>query len=312
MEYRKIGKTDLKVSRIAFGCYPIGGHNWGKVKDSDSISAVRKALDLGINFFDTADIYGLGHSEEVLSKALDNCRKTTVIMTKVGLRWDARRKVATHDLSAEHIKKSVEASLRRLRIERIPLYQIHYPDRKTPPSETMDALLKLRKEGKIQHIGASNISLKLIEEFQKYGRIESLQIPYNIFNQEFSKTARIIFKKWGISSFSYGSLAQGLLTGKFDQNTKFGKDDHRSKDRNFKGKRFLDNLALVEEIRKLGVKYNKTCSQVALNWILKNYYITAVLVGAKTPEQVEQNIGALHWQLNNRDYELINKWSRMI
>ncbi len=309
MEYKKLGQTNLKISVIGFGGCPISGHNWGNVKDKDSIDAIHKALELGINFFDTADIYGLGHSEEILSKALGKYRKRVVIATKVGLKWNKKTKKSEHDLSKKHIIKAIDGSLKRLRIDCIPLYQIHYPDPKTPIQETIKVLEKLKKQGKIQHIGCSNFSKKLVTEFQKYGRIESTQESYNILNREIEKEIIPICNKLNMGILIYGPLSQGLLTGKYDKKTRFDSNDRRNRNtyKDFHGKNFEANLKIIEKIKKIANEYNKTCAQVALRWILENPSITSVIVGAKNPKQIAQNTKAIGWKLSNKDRETINK-----
>ena len=179
MEYKRLGLTDLKVSRIGFGCWAMGGHGWGKVDDKDSIAAIRRALDLGVNFFDTADVYGFGHSERILSKALGTNRSKVIIATKFGLKWDKSGKI-TKDISSKRVVEALDNSLKRLGVDCIPLYQIHWPDNITSISETMVALRKCQEKGKIKYIGCSNFSVKLIKEAQKISRLESLQLPYNI------------------------------------------------------------------------------------------------------------------------------------
>jgi len=309
MEYKRLGLTDLKISRLGFGGCPIGGHGWGSVRDENSIAAIRKAVKLGINFFDTADIYGLGHSEEILSKGLGKDRKKVVIATKVGVRWDNKEKISHNDLSPKHITQAVENSLRRLRIDCIPLYQIHYPDPKTPISETMEILKKLQKQGKIKHIGCSNFSSKLINEAQKYGRIESLQASYNVLDWALEKSLIPTCRKWEMSVIVYGPLAHGLLTGKYNLNTKFGKDDRRSRKeyKNFRGKRFKANLVIVDKLKEIALKYNKTSVQIAIRWILDNDLITNAILGVKTPEEIEENAGVLGWKLTLKDRDILIK-----
>lgn len=307
MEYKKLGLTNLKISRLGVGGCPIGGYGWGKVSDKDSILAIRKALRLGINFFDTADVYGLGHSEEVLSKGLGEYRKTVIIATKVGVRWDNRKKKSYHDLSPRHITEAVEKSLQRLKIDCIPLYQIHYPDPKTPLIETMEVLKHLQKEGKIKHIGCSNFSSKLINEAQRYGRLESLQASYNILDLNIEKSLIPTCRKWKMSVIAYGPLAQGLLTGKYGPNTKFSKDDRRSwkEYKNFHGKRFKANLVVIDKLKEIASKYNKTPVQVSIRWILDNPHITNTIVGIKKPEEIEENVEVLGWWLEPEDREIL-------
>lgn len=307
MEYKKLGLTNLKISQLGVGGCPIGGYAWGRVRDKDSIAAIHRALELGINFFDTADVYGLGHSEEILSKALGKYRKKMVIATKVGIRWNYKKDKSYRDLSAKYITKAVDKSLQRLKIDCIPLYQIHYPDPKTPISEVMEALKNLQKEGKIKHIGCSNFSPELINEAQKYGRIESLQAPYNILDSDIEKSLIPTCHKWKMSVITYGPLAQGLLTGKYGPNSKFSKDDRRSRKeyKNFHGKRFKANLVIIDKLKEIALKYNKTPVQISIRWILDNPHITNTIVGVKKPEEIEENIKVLGWRLKPKDREIL-------
>jgi len=314
MEYKRLGQTNLKISRIGFGCWQVGGYGWGKIKDKDSIRAIHKALELGINFFDTADIYGLGRSEEILSKGLGKKREKIIIATKGGLRWNKEKKIAERDLSSKYITKAVEDSLKRLKISSISLYQIHYPDPKTPIQETIKTLEKLKKQGKIQHIGCSNFDLNLVKKAQKYGRIESVQTPYNIINHDVEKITNIIYNKYKMSLITYGSLSQGLLSGKYNLKTKFKKDDIRNQKKyiNFHGKRFKANLEIIEKIQQLALKYNKTCTQIAIRWILENPSITSCLVGIKNKEQIKNNVDALGWQFKKNDRKKLTDYSKKI
>jgi len=308
MEYKKLGKTNLKISRIGFGCWEIGGYGWGKIKDQDSIKSIHKALELGVNFFDTADIYGLGHSEKILSKALGSYRKKVVIATKFGLKWNKKKNSSERDLSSKHIIKAVEDSLKRLKINCIPLYQIHYPDPKTPIQETMETLKKLKKQGKIQHVGCSNFDTDILQEAQKFDRIESIQMPYNIIeHNNIVKDTFNVYNKHKISLITYGPLAQGLLSGKYDADTKFGKNDIRSQEQyiNFHGERFKANLEILKKIKELALKYDKTCSQVAIRWVLEDNFITSCLVGIKNKEQIINNVKSLNWKLEEKDKEML-------
>jgi len=311
MEYKRLGQTNLKISRIGFGCWEIGGSILKKTKDQDSIKAIQKALKLGINFFDTADIYGLGHSETILSKALGKYRKKVIIATKFGLRWNKRKNLSERDLSPKYIIKAVENSLRRLKIDYIPLYQIHYPDPKTPIQKTIETLEKLKKQGKIQYIGCSNFNVNLVKRAQKYGRIESIQMPYNIIKHDVEKNISSVYNKYEMGLITYGPLAQGLLSGKYNLNTKFLENDIRSQKKyaNFHGKRFKANLEILEKIKDLALKYNKTCSQIAIRWTLENSHISSSVVGVKNEKQIEENVGALGWKFERKDKKMLTDYS---
>jgi aryl-alcohol dehydrogenase-like predicted oxidoreductase len=300
MEYRKLGLTDLKVSCLGFGCWAIGGHGYGKVNDEESINSVRKALDSGINFFDTADVYGFGHSEEILSKALGSERKKVIIATKFGVSWDTSGKTFK-DCSPKGINKALEGSLNRLQLDCVPLYQIHWYDGVTPIPEIMNTLKKCQEAGKIQYIGCSNFSSELILEFLKVQPIKSLQALFNIIEKDFEPDILRFSNEFHMGVIVYGVLARGLLTGKYTLESKFGENDTRSRDNNFQGERFDRYLKVVDELKRIGRWYHKTPSQVAIRWVLENENITCALTGIKNPKQVEDNIGAIDWRLSQED-----------
>jgi len=300
MESQKLGTTDLEISRVGLGGWAIGGHGWGRVDDSDSIEAIRRAFDLGVTFFDTADAYGLGHSEEILCRALGENRKKVVIATKGGVRWDERRRI-THDTDPQYITQALEASLRRLKLDRIPLYHIHWPDTKTPIAATMEALKKAQEEGKIGHIGCSNLSPEQITEAQSVARIDSVQVGYNLLNGEKLDQLRECCQAYSMAVIAHTPLAQGLLTGKFTSRAQFGPDDIRSRSEYFEGSKFEENLGKADRLRQMAAKYGKTPSQVALRWVLDDPQVAGVIPGAKRPSQVEENVGAADWRLSPAD-----------
>ncbi|GAG61316.1 unnamed protein product, partial [marine sediment metagenome] len=250
MEYQRLGQADLSISRLGFGGLAIGGFHYGKTKDQQSIVAIHRALELGVNFFDTADIYGFGRSERILSKGLGEYRKKSIIATKVGMRWDKKGEKSYCDLSPKHILEAVESSLYNLRIDNIPLYQIHYPDPKTPVSQTMKVLNELKEKKKIRYIGCSNFTPDLINKYQKYGRIESLQASYNILDQEADKHLFPVCHKLNMGIISYNPIAQGLLTGKYNENTKFSDKDRRSQSKYFTRKTLSRIMPLLDKMRE--------------------------------------------------------------
>jgi len=281
MKYKTLGQTGLRISCIGFGGSIIGGYGWGKVKDKESIAAIHKALELGVNFFDTADVYGLGHSEEVLAKGLGYYRKRVVIATKVGVRWDKRKKESYKDLSPEHIREAVEGSLTRLKIDCIPLYQIHYPDYNTLPIETMAVLNELQREGKILYIGCSNFTPVLIKTFQKHIRLESAQERYNLLDHTIDKRLVPIYRKMKMSLLAYSPLAGGKL---------------------------IKN----KKLKEIALKYNKTPIQVAIRWILDNNIVTSAILGIRTPKEIEEDVGALGWKLSAEDRLIFNHFRGII
>ncbi len=309
MEYRKLGLTNLMVSRIGFGCWAIGGHGYGEVDGGESIAAIHKALDLGVNFFDTADIYGFGHSEEILSKGLGSKKKDVVIATKFGVNWDAQGNTF-RDCSPKRAVEALEGSLRRLKIDCIPLYQIHWHDGLTPIYETMQALLKCKEQGKIKYIGGSNFPLELTKEAMKTGTIDSIQLPYNVINQDWSDEIVHYVNVLKLGVIAYQVLARGLLTGKFNENTQFGPQDTRPFDKDFQSSKFIKNLNIAKKMKKVALKYGKTTSQLAIRWVLDNPNVSCALVGALTPIQVVDNCGALGWKIQLDDFESLKNFAQ--
>ena len=300
MEFSNLGSSELKVSRVGFGCWAIGGHGYGPVDDRESMAAVRKALDLGINLFDTADVYGFGHSEEVLAAALGTRRKDVVVATKFGVKWDVQGKI-TYDVSPARVLEAVEDSLRRLRLECIPLYQIHWPDGKTPISATLEALMRCRDAGKIRYIGCSNFPPGLIREAHAIHPMASVQAPYNILDHSIEPGILPTCQELGLSLLAHSPLAQGLLTGKFGTGARFHSDDIRSTSIYFQEDQYETNLKMASRVKDLAVRYGKTEAQVAIRWILDSCEIACAIPGAKSLEQIENNAGAMDWKLSPDD-----------
>jgi aryl-alcohol dehydrogenase-like predicted oxidoreductase len=307
MEYKKLGITDFAVSRIGFGCWAMGGHGYGVVDDNDSISAVEKALDLGVNFFDTADIYGFGHSERILSKALGNRRHDVVIATKFGVYWNEQGQFYK-DISPSWAVKALEGSLRRLQVDCIPLYQIHWYDGKTPIEATMEILSRCRDAGKIRYIGCSNLPLALIDAARKIDCLISIQSQFNVTQRQNEDLLRDCFVARNMGVLVYGVLARGLFSGKYDSKSQFGENDTRAVDENFQGEKLTRNLLLVKELQKLGVFYEKSAAQIAMRWTLDSPFVTSALVGMKNVDQLVENIGALGWRLEEGDCKFLDSF----
>lgn len=307
MEYQRLGLTDLEVSRIGFGCWAMGGHGYGNVDDDESVRAVRKALDCGVNFFDTADVYGFGHSEKVLGKALGSKRNKVIIASKFGVTWD-RNGNTRRDCSAKRVTIALEGSLKRLKIDCIPLYQIHWHDGKTPIDDVMEELVKCQDAGKILHIGVSNFSRKLLSNVCNKYEIASFQCLYNLARRENENIIKYSSKNLGISVFAYGVISRGVFAAKYNEDSRFGKNDTRSKDNNFVGKQYKENIFLAAKLREIGEEYGKTPAQVAIRWILENPFITCAITGIKNEAQAYENARSVGWSLRHDDMELIDSF----
>ena len=305
MDYLVLPNTDLKVSRLCFGCEPIGGTDWGVVSDNDSIKAIHKALDLGITFFDTADVYGLGHSEEILAKALGLYRKKVVIASKVGMRWHnnlkSGRATIVKDSSPKYIVKALEGSLQRLKIDCIPLYQIHWPDNNTSFEDTFETLKKCRQAGKIHYFGVSNFTLSQLKEVTIDYEIITAQHEYSLLARQCEKDIMPWCHTSNIGTLAYGVLAQGLLTGKYNQGSLFDVNDRRHRLPNFDSARLIDNQKVVQKLQDLARERGVSPSQVAIRWAIDNPNLSCVIIGAKTSDQVYDNASAFTWKLSQQE-----------
>ncbi|MDR4506039.1 MAG: aldo/keto reductase [Candidatus Scalindua sp.] len=307
MEYRVLGKSDLSVSVIGYGAWGIGGAPfWTTEGEEKSINSIEKALAVGINFFDTAPVYGFGYSEELLGKVLCKRRKDVIIATKCGLRWEKKDLQSLRkDATEKSIFYEIDASLERLKTDYVDLYQVHWPDVDTPIKETMEALLKIQKAGKIRYIGVSNYNVELMKESLKYGQIVSLQPMYSMLERDIEKSILPYCRETDIGVICYSPLASGVLTGKYDENTKF--KDWRGKDiiGHFTDDVYLSHVEKVKEISKIAKKLGKTTAQLAINWLLHQNGVTTALVGVKNPGQVEQNSSAVGWKIPDEDLNTI-------
>lgn len=307
MEYRELGTTGMTVSAVGFGCWAMGG-GWGPMDDKLATAAVRRAIDLGINLFDTANIYGMGHSERILGKALGKRRRDVIVATKVGLHMDSDGCLYRSG-SALHITRAVEQSLKLLRTDYIDLYQMHWPDLNTPFEEMMGAMEGLVKAGKVRFIGVSNFTVPQLRECIKAGRVHTLQPPYSLLMPESGKSLLPFCAKNGVGVLGYGTLAYGLLTGKYGNRSTFGAGDWRSGtvfpdpgewQRHidlFQGKGAKRNLRIVRKLESYAKSLGTTVGRLAIAWVLGNPAVSTALVGAKTPQQVEDNAAAAELRL---------------
>lgn len=284
------------LSPICFGCEPLGGTDWGNIKVGDIENAIHKALDLGINFFDTAGVYGLGLSEKRLSKILGNRRNDVIISTKGGLKWkksQSERSIVVKDSSPRAIKKDIESSLKRLRLETLPIFFVHWPDINTPIEDTFIELMKLKKDGKIQSIGCSNFSSKQLNRACLVSKVEYIQMPINVLSGALDKSISEICNINKIKVIGYNVLLNGLLTGKYSKKSIFLKNDRRSRLSLFKGNNFINALKSIEKLKLKAAKNNISLANYAINWALTQKNISSVVVGIKNSEQIIENYSTL-------------------
>ncbi|NYE03851.1 aryl-alcohol dehydrogenase-like predicted oxidoreductase [Bacillus niacini] len=313
MEKVLLRNSDLNVSRLCFGGCPMGGYGWGEVSKSELINAVNQALDLGVNFFDTADVYGLGEGEQTLGKALGKHRNRAIIATKFGVRVKDGR--TYYDNSPEWINLAVRESLKRLGTDYIDLYQLHYRDSKTPISEVIRVLESLKEQGLIRQYGLSNITKGDVNELKQHiGKFVSFQDEYSLATRINERDMFKLAQKLELTPITWGSLGQGILTGKYDQDIKFGPNDRRSRDIyiNFHGEKLKNNLKIVEEIKKISSEIGKPIPAIAIRWILDYIPNSVVITGIKNKKQLESNANALGWELSKEYIESLDKISKEV
>ncbi len=303
MEYTRLGETELEVSRICFGTWQLGG-DWGDPDVDAAKAAIRRARELGINFFDTAQAYGFGQSERIVGEALRdeirNDRESVVLATKGGLRPTDHGGVV-RDAGREWLRQGVEESLEYLGTDHIDLYQVHWPDPDTPAEETARALQELVEEGRVRYVGVSNYSAGQMLAFERHRKLDALQPPYHIFRREIEKHVLPYCEAHGVGTLVYGPLAHGLLSGKYDEDTTFPPSDWRSELSGFKGDVFAHNLEVVERLRKVAFDRGIDVIQLAIAWVLAHPAVDVAIVGARTPEQIEGTAPATDVYLTDED-----------
>jgi aryl-alcohol dehydrogenase-like predicted oxidoreductase len=295
METRKLGNSDLQLTRVGYGAWAIGGGGWefawGNQEDTDSIAAILRALELGVNWIDTAAVYGTGHSEEIVAQALNEWKgKRPYVFTKCSLRWDANRKTR-QDHSAASIRQECEDSLRRLQTGVIDLYQMHWPPSDNGPQleEAWRAMSDLQKQGKVRWIGVSNFSPEQMERAAKIVPVTSDQPPYSLIRRQIEQDVLPHCLQHGIGVISYAPMASGLLTGAMtrERAAALPADDFRSRNPEFKDPKLSKNLELVERLRKVGARHGRGPGEVAIAWVLRHPAITGAIVGARNAKQAE-------------------------
>jgi aryl-alcohol dehydrogenase-like predicted oxidoreductase len=306
MNTKRLGNSDLFITPVGFGAWAIGGGGWefawGAQDDSDSVAAIREALDAGVNWIDTAAVYGLGHSEEVVARALEGMPDRPYVFTKCSMVWNKRREIG-HSLKADSVRRECEASLRRLKVETIDLYQVHWPDPDEDIEEGWAALAALQKEGKVRHIGVSNFDVKQLKRAQDIAPITSLQPRYSLIHREVEEEILPFCARENIGVIAYSPMASGLLTGAMtlERIAALPADDWRKRHPDFQGPRLHRNLMLVRLLRTIGKRRGYTPAEVAVAWVLRNPAVTGAIVGARRPGQVRGVVGAAELRLSPRE-----------
>ncbi len=311
MEYITLKNSDLYVSRLCMGGCPMGGYGWGNVQEQELIDAIHTALDNGINFFDTADTYGLGQSEITLAKGLGSHRKDVIIESKFGVRFG--KEGTAYDNSPAYIQEALEGTLRRLNTDYVDIYVIHYRDGKTPMCEVVDKLEDLKKQGKIRYFGLSNIDSNGLAELLPFkGKFVCCQDEYSLACRSHEKSLLNVERDISVTPLTWGSLGQGILTGKYDKSCAFDSNDRRSRDIyvNFHGDKLYKNLDIVEVMRPIAKRHGVSVAAVAIRFIMDWLNESVVLVGAKRPAQILSNLESIGWQLSEDELKILDEISR--
>lgn len=306
MRYKHVGNAGIDISALAVGTWAIGGQQWGDVNEKDSIDAIRAMIDGGVNLVDTAPIYGNGHSEEVVGKALENgYREKVFLATKFSISNDENGAVINNG-SYENAIWECEQSLKRLNTDHIDIYIMHWPDPATPVEVTMRALVDLKKSGKIRFIGVSNFDRNLIEEAQKVVRIDFLQPPYSMV-EESQKELLAWCETQGIGTMTYGSLGAGILTGAIRELPDWEENDFRYTFYDyFKNPKFFKIMELLKVMDKIAQVRNKPLAQIAINWSTQKSYVSTAICGVRDPQQAYENCATFDWELTGEEMELID------
>ncbi len=307
---KKLGNSDLDITALGVGAWAMGGGGWkfawGHQDDKDSAAAIEAAMEAGMNWVDTAAVYGLGHSEEIVGQALKNISKKPYIFTKCERRWDKDGQISP-SLKAESIRQECEDSLRRLQVDVIDLYQIHWPEPDADVEEGWTEMARLKEEGKVRWIGVSNFNVEQMKRAQKIAPITSLQPPYSLLVRKVESDILPFAKANNIGVIVYSPMRAGLLTGKMtkERATNLPPDDWRSRDKDFQEPKLSQNLALVELLKKIAEAHGRTPGEVALAWTLHNPAVTAAIVGLRGAEQAQGVKGALTFRLSDAEITAI-------
>jgi aryl-alcohol dehydrogenase-like predicted oxidoreductase len=311
MQKRRLGNTDLEFTTVGLGTWAMGGpwqYGWGPQDDDEAIGAILAALETGINWIDTAPAYGLGHSEELIRQALEQTGEKPLIATKCGILWNEKREKVTC-LKRQSIRDECHASLERLGIDVIDLYQMHWPDPDGDVEEAWEEMARLLDEGKVRYLGVSNFTIEQIERVQKIYPAVSLQPPYSMLHREVEDELLDYCAQNEMGIIAYSPIQRGLLTGKFDRARleALAPDDHRRKNPDFLEPQFSATLELVEDLKKIAGRNGRTCAELAISWVLRRPEVTAAIVGARSPQQIIETAPAADWDLSKKEINQIEQ-----
>jgi aryl-alcohol dehydrogenase-like predicted oxidoreductase len=315
METKKLGNSDMELTRIGVGAWAMGGGGWkfawGPQDDNESIAAIRTALDAGVNWIDTAAVYGLGHSEEVVARALDGIAHKPWVFTKCERVWNEKREISG-SLKGDSIRREVEASLRRLKRDVIDLYQIHWPEPDADIEEGWETMARLKAEGKVRWIGVSNFNVAQMERAQRIAPITSLQPPYNLLTRAVEESILPFVQRNGIGVIVYSPMKSGLLTGAMTRERidAMPEDDFRRNVAAFKEPLLSRNLELAELLKRIGARHGVSAGVVAVAWTLRNPAVTAAIVGMRSANQANGVLPALDFRLSDGEADEIESFER--
>jgi len=311
MQTRQLGASDLHITPIGYGAWAIGGGGWafawGAQDDNDSVASIHEAIDLGINWIDTAPVYGLGHSEEVVARALEGMQQRPYVFTKCERIWNEQRQIGK-SLKADSIRRECDASLQRLKIDVIDLYQIHWPEPEEDIVEGWQTLVELQKAGKVRWIAVSNFSVEQMERIRPHGPITALQPPYSMLRRDIEATILPYCGEQNIGTIVYSPMQSGLLTGAMTREriASLPADDWRpTHSKHYQEPLLTRNLALVDLLRAIGNRHTKTPGEVAIAWTLNRPEVTGAIVGARRAGQLAELVGAADWRLSASEYQEI-------
>ena len=310
MQTRQLGNTDMHITPIGFGSWAIGGGNWaygwGAQDDGDAVSAIRRALELGVNWIDTAAVYGLGHSEELVAKAVGGMKKKPFIFTKCSLVWDDKNQIS-NSLKADSIRRECEASLKRLKADTIDLYQIHWPNPDADLEEGWQEMARLKEEGLVRHIGVSNFNIEQLRRIMTIAPVATLQPPYSMLRPAIEHEILPFCIDHTIGVIVYSPMLSGMLTGAMthERVANFSNDDWRRGNKEFQEPRLSANLALVELLKGIGSQHDRSAGEVAIAWTLRHQGVTGAIVGGRNAAQVEGIIRAGTLRLSEEDEKTI-------